>query len=212
MRPEIEAKLAAPGSAALARLPAIARECGFLTGEVERTIVHDHYLDSADLDLYRAGWALRVRDTGVRQRLTLKALTPPRDGLAIREEREEAIAWRADDGWEPAARGFGGEPRRLAGGKPLERLFTIQQLRAEFPLAGAAGTEWEGFWCLASMDHVRWSATDGSVREAFEAEFELRQGVEEQLRSCVRRIALASLWPPADTSKFQRGLEAAGLA
>lgn len=209
---EIEAKLAAPSAAALAGLPDVARACGFLVGEIERSIVHDHYLDTADLDLYRAGWALRIRDTGVRQRLTLKALTPPQEGVARREEREETIAWSAERGWALPAGALGGEPARLAGGTPLGHLFTIHQERAEFPLAGEPGAEWEGFWCQASMDLVRWHAGDGGTREAWEAEFELRRGGEELLRACVARISARTGWPLARGSKFRRGLAAAGLA
>lgn len=209
---EIEAKLAAPSAAALAQLPGIAQSCGFLIGEPERSIVQDHYLDTGDLHLYRAGWALRLRDSGVRQLLTLKALTPPREGIATREEREELVEWRMEQGWSAAERGLDGEPSRLADGQPLDRLFTIRQDRSEFPLAGEQGSEWEGFWCAASMDLVRWSAADGLPSEAYEAEFELKQGSVEQLRSCVAQIAQAARWPAAHSSKFQRGLEAAGLA
>ena len=209
---EVEAKLAAPDAAALAGLPGLARGCGFLIGEIERSILQDHYLDTGDLHLYRAGWALRLRDSGVRQLLTMKQLAAPRDGVARREEREEPIAWRLEQGWRLPATMLGGEPARLAGGLPFDRLFTIRQDRAEFPLAGDEGTEWEGFWCVASMDLARWSAAAGRASEAYEAEFELKQGHEEQLRSCVARIAGASGWTPATSSKFQRGLEAAGLA
>lgn len=209
---EVEAKLAAPDAATLARLPEIARDCGFLIGEIERSILQDHYLDTADLHLYRAGWALRLRDSGVRQLLTMKELAPPVAGVARREEREEPLAWRAANGWRLPERMLGGEPARLAEGAALDRLFTIRQDRAEFPLAGEPDTDWEGFWCVASMDMVRWSAADGRPSEAFEAEFELKQGREDQLRSCVARIARAAGWAPAASSKFQRGLEAAGLA
>lgn len=209
---EVEAKLAAPDAAALAGLPELASGCGFLIGEVERSILQDHYLDTGDLHLYRAGWALRLRDSGVRQLLTMKELAAPRDGIARREEREEPIVWRAEQGWQLPATMLGGEPARLAEGLALDRLFTIRQDRGEFPLAGDAGTEWEGFWCVASMDLVRWSAVTGRTSEAYEAEFELKQGSEEQLRSCVARIARAAGWAPATSSKFQRGLEAAGLA
>lgn len=209
---EVEAKLAAPSAAALAGLPDIARACGFLVGEPERSIMQDHYLDTGDLHLYRAGWALRLRDTGVRQVLTMKALTPPHDGVAAREEREEPLEWRKEQGWGLPAAALRGEPTRLADGQPFDRLFTILQDRTEFPLAGELGSEWEGFWCATSMDLVRWSAADNRPSEAYEAEFELKQGSEEQLRSCVARIAQATGWPLAHSSKFQRGLEAAGLA
>ncbi len=209
---EVEAKLAAPSAVALARLPDLAQSCGFLVGEVERHIVHDHYLDTADLDLYRAGWALRIRDSGVRQRLTMKALTPPRAGIAAREERETLIEWTAQDGWELPTAALDGEPTRMAAGKPFQRLFSLQQERSIFPLAGDEGTHEEGFWCEASMDLVRWTSAGGEPREAYEAEFELKQGSEDQLRSCVAQILQVSGWKAATSSKFQRGLEAAGLA
>ncbi len=209
---EIEAKLAAPSAAALAGLPGIALQAGFAVGETERFIVHDHYLDTLDLHLYRAGWALRLRDLGTRQLLTMKALAPAQEGIATREEREEPVTWTPRAGWVIPAAALGGEPVRLAEGAPFERLFSLRQDRTIFPLAGAAGSDWEGFWCEAAMDLVRWTARDGAPAEAFEAEFELKAGTVEQLAGCVRALSTASGWPPASASKYRRGLEAAGLA
>jgi inorganic triphosphatase YgiF len=211
MTVEVEAKLAAPDAAALASLPEIALQAGFVTGEVERVIVHDHYLDTEDLHLYRADWALRLRDLGTRQILALKSLTPPRAGISEREEREEPVTWTPRTGWTIPASALDGLPSRLADGSPFQRLFTLRQDRSVFPLAGAEGTNWEGFWCEASMDLVRWTARDGAPLEAYEAEFELKQGSVEQLRGCVQEIARRSGWNHASTSKFRRGLAAAGL-
>lgn len=208
---EIEAKLAAPDAATLAGLPGAALRAGFVIGEVERSIVHDHYLDTADLHLYRAGWALRLRDLGTRQLLTLKALTPARDGIATREEREEPVTWSPRAGWSVPGAALGGEAVRLAEGCPFERLFTLRQDRSAFPLAGADGTDGEGFWCEASMDLVRWTARDGAPMEAYEAEFELKRGAPDQLAACVRAIQAQTGWPAARESKFTRGLAAAGL-
>lgn len=211
MSREIEAKLAAPDAAALASLPEAAHECGFHTGEVERVIVHDHYLDTEDLHLFRAGWALRLRDLGTRQLITLKSLTPPRAGIADREEHEEPVTWSPRAGWVIPSSALDGLPSRLAEGCPFGRLFTLRQDRAMFTLAGDQATPWGGFWCEASMDQVRWTAADGEPIEGFEAEFELKAGTLEQLRSCVTAISDYTGWPLAASSKFRRGLEAAGL-
>jgi inorganic triphosphatase YgiF len=209
---EIEAKLAAPDAASLASLPGVALRAGFLVGEIERRIVHDHYLDTEDLHLYRAGWALRLRDLGTRQLLGLKELTPARGGVSEREEREEPVTWSPRSGWAIPAAALGGEPVRLAQGAPFQRLFTLRQDRAAFPLAGAGGTPWADFWCEATMDVVRWTGRDGAPLAAYEAEFELRRGTPEQLASCAAALAAATGWRPARGSKFARGLEAAGLA
>lgn len=208
---EIEAKLAAPDAAALASLPEAAHECGFHTGEVERLIIHDHYLDTEDLHLFRAGWALRLRDLGTRQLITMKSLAPARAGIADREELEEPVTWSPRAGWVVPSSALGGLPSRLAEGSPFGRLFTLRQDRSIFALAGGGDTPWAGFWCEASMDLVRWTAADGEPLEGYEAEFELKAGTVEQLQSCVAAISDYTGWPLAAASKFRRGLEAAGL-
>jgi len=211
MAREIEAKLVAPNAAALASLPEAAHECGFHTGEIEKIIVHDHYLDTEDLHLFRAGWALRLRDLGTRQLLTLKSLAPPKAGIADREELEEPVTWSPRAGWVVPASALDGLPLRLAEGSPFGRLFTLRQDRSIFALAGGSDTAWAGFWCEASMDLVRWTAGEGEAIEGCEAEFELKAGTVEQLRSCVAAISDHTGWPFAASSKYQRGLEAAGL-
>lgn len=203
--PEIEAKLIAPSAAELMQLPEHLRALGFLTTEPERQIANDHYLDTPDLDLFRAGWALRLRDTGARKFLTLKAMIPARDGIARRDEIEEEVDWDGAADWSFDDQTLEGRVKPLVGEKTLWLLFQMRQDRLQFHVATQ-----EDLWVEASMDLIRWEGTNGTL-EGFEAELEYQRGPEEALREMARALHERTGWEQADTSKFERGLVAAGL-
>lgn len=203
--PEVEAKLVAPNAAELMQLPEHLRAMGFLTTEPERHIAIDHYLDTPDLDLFRAGWALRLRDVGTRKLLTLKALIQAQDGIARREEIEEEVDWDGTADWSFDDQTLEGRVKPLVGEKTLWLLFQMRQDRLQFHVA----TE-EDLWVEASMDLIRWEGTHGTL-EGFEAELEYQRGPEDALKSMALGLAERTGWEPADGSKFERGLVAAGL-
>lgn len=201
---EVEGRLEAPTEAALMAAPRLLAEVGMSCGDAEQSIALDHYLDTDDLAFRAAGWALRLRDAGTRKLLTLKALRPARDGLAVREEHEEAVAW--DGRWAFAPGVLGGRVARLADGAPLTRLFGLRQDRLQLHAADD-----NGLWVEASMDKVRWESEDvGST--AFMLELELREGTPAALAELLARFAAHSGWPPAAWSKYEHGLAVAGLA
>ncbi|MGB0954332.1 MAG: CYTH domain-containing protein [Planctomycetota bacterium] len=202
---EIEAKLVAPSARELMMLPEHLGALGYLTTEPERGIALDHYLDTPDLDVYRAGWALRLRDVGTRKFLTLKALAPAVDGIARREEIEEEVDWHGGADWSFDDTTLEGRVKPLVGDKTLWRLFHLRQDRLMFHVA----TE-EQLWIEASMDLIRWEGRENTI-EGFEAELELQKGPEEALVEMVERLAERTGWQPADGSKFERGLQVAGL-
>lgn len=203
-RVEVEASLQAPSAAAVMALPGHLEAVGMSCGGPEQKIVLDHYVDTADLAFRAAGWALRVRDMGSRKLLGLKALRAAEDGLASREEHEQAVAWAGlldfpDDVLE-------GRVARIAAGAPLERLFAVRQDRTQLHAADE-----HGLWVEASMDCVRWDA-DGETAVAYVAELELREGTVEALRALARRLAEHTGWHAAGWSKYEHGLRVAGLA
>jgi|FLOH01.1.fsa_nt_gi inorganic triphosphatase YgiF len=204
--PEIEAKLIAPSAQELLKLPEHIKALGFHISETRRFVCLDHYLDTPDLDIFRGGWALRLRDFSGTQLLTLKALsTPSVDGIAKREEIEQEVEWDGgveldfDDGV------LGGELTHLVQDKTLWQLFHIRQDRMQFDLVTEDGLNIE-----ASMDQVRWEGQD-AIDLGFEVELELKSGSEDDLRLLVQRLVERTDWQPATASKFVRGLGVAGL-
>ncbi|RMH04796.1 MAG: CYTH domain-containing protein [Planctomycetota bacterium] len=202
---EIEARLEAPAFADLERAPGLLAAVGCWLGEEERLFLADHYLDTADLLLRRAGWTLRLRDLGTRRLLTLKACRPPRaDGLAEREEFEEPTEWAPVHGWRLPPAALGGRVAELTAGEPLERLFELRQERRLRP-AGRGGLV-----CELSLDRVEWRHRGAAARAAL-VELELRRGGPEELAALADELAAAAGWRPAPRSKFERGLALAGL-
>ena len=203
---EIEAKLVAPSADELLQLPEHIKALGFRISEIRRFVCLDHYLDTPDLDIFRGGWALRLRDQGGKQVLTMKALTPlAEDGIARREEIEQTVEWDGgveldfDDGV------LGGKLTPLVGEKTLWQLFHIRQDRMQFDIVTEEALQLE-----ASMDQVRWEGQD-AIDLGFEVELELKAGSEEDLRAVLKRLIDRTDWQPAIASKFERGLGVAGL-
>jgi inorganic triphosphatase YgiF len=203
---EIEAKLVAPSVDELMQLPEHVEALGFRISETRRLVCKDHYLDTPDLDIFRGGWALRLRDVGGRQLLTMKALEPaPADGVARRVELEQEVEWDGgveldfDDGV------LGGELTPLVADKTLWQLFHVRQDRTQFEIVTDLGLTVE-----ASMDQIRWEGQD-AIDLGFEAELELKAGSEDDLRDLVQQLIERTGWCPAPASKFERGLGVAGL-
>ncbi|MBL7009415.1 MAG: CYTH domain-containing protein [Planctomycetes bacterium] len=198
---EIEAKLDVPSPRDLDRAPGLIAELGYFVGEGERCLVVDHYLDTLDLDVYRAGWALRLRDRGTRQVLTLKACEAVgADGLAVREEIEEEIEWAPDRAWAFDQTALGGRLPGLSLGKPLTELFELRQERRVYDLSDG-----EQLWVELSCDRVQWIRRDG-LQSANTLELELKQGDLEGLRTLLRRLQRRTGWLPATWSKFEVGV------
>lgn len=209
---EIEAKLVAPSAHELIALPRHLSDLGLIHTEPERVIARDHYLDTEDLHLWRAGWALRLRDLGIRKLLTMKALRPAGDdGLAVREEHETEVQWEGGDQPRFPQDVLGGRLDLVLQGRELRRIFHVHQERMQFHAGGAEGGPWDGFWVEASMDLIRWEGVEGTM-DGFEAELELTSGPIESLRELMGRLAEATGWEAGHGSKFERGLRVAGLA
>jgi len=204
-RTEIEAKLVAPNAEELLQLPEHLRALGFLTTEPERVVALDHYLDTPDLDVFRAGWALRLRDLGNKKFLTLKSLVAPVDGIAHREEYEEEVDWEGTADWSFDDNTLQGRVKPLVGDKTLWLLFQLRQERMQFNVA----TE-SSLWIEASMDLIRWEGRDKTI-EGFEAELEYIHGPEEELKAMATALQKRTKWEIAQESKFERGLMVAGL-
>jgi inorganic triphosphatase YgiF len=106
-----------------------------LTVTPDSTIgIADSYYDTGDWRLYRAGYALRVREENGEFEATMKSLEPADGSLRKRREISESLE---DDSLATLgkARGpVGSMARKIVGGRALRLLFQIRTRRQRFAL------------------------------------------------------------------------------
>jgi inorganic triphosphatase YgiF len=195
---ETEAKFTIPEIDTFTALQRITRLGDFDLAPVGVKNVRDRYLDTAGRDLYRAGYACRIRTGDERQRLTLKALTPPAEAIHRRHEVEADVETDQPQSW---ARG---EARALVleiiGSASLETLFHIDQTRHVYHVLHQDRPVIE-----YSLDEV--SLQRGTAIDYLELEAELIEGgAEADLERFIE--TLLADWPlqPETRSKFEHGL------
>src|SRR5918993_5227826 len=96
--------------------------------------ITDTYYDTDDSRFYRAGYALRVRNTDGEVEATMKSLTPAEGSLRRRREISEPLSDDKPSTLKEAGGAVGGRSRTLVGGRELRPLFTIKTYRQGFAL------------------------------------------------------------------------------
>ena len=136
---------------------------GVVVGPGSADELVDGYYDTGDWRLYRAGYALRIRETKDGAEATMKALSPAEGGLRRRREISEPLK----DGEIGTLRSSGGPVgerlRLLVGAREVERIFQVRTGRKTYPLSVAdeAGSTPDG---APSGEVVQDAA--GNVRES----------------------------------------------
>jgi CHAD domain-containing protein/adenylate cyclase class IV len=200
--PEIELKLNAGPDAFQAVLDWLRDQAGFQPSEPSVTVLDDTYYDTPDRWFLRAGAALRLRRTDESAEISLKALDPPRGGIATRLEIKGPLARRPP-----------GRIRRIPAGpireyldacgapltvRPLFRLWTE---RTVVHCSDASGARLEACCDRAELD------APGRGRDTFdEIEIEHCAGNEVRHAGLMRALARSLGLDPSQSSKFQRGL------
>jgi len=198
---EIEAKYAISDPAvfdALLELRALGEYGLRPTGE--RHVV-DHYLETADRDLLRGGYACRLREGEANGQwlLTVKGLGGADGALHQREEHEcEVPPGSGPADWpESPARDI---VTRLSEGRPLTELFTLRQLRTS--RAVEQGDRAVGELSLDTVD----ADIAGRKTRALELEIELGpSGTMDDLHAIDAELREHDL-KAQSTSKFERAL------
>ncbi len=177
----------------------------------------DRYLDTDGWIVHRAGFALRLRDSGGPVHAELKALTGPEGEadpsaplrrIEISERLSEAYplaplaGLRAGSG--PVAR----RVRDLAGSAELRPLFTLRTLRRSFALRSGCATLAE-----VALDHTSILRADGAAAgELQRLEVEVSgEDTGERVEPFARQLREQGGLQPAERSKFEAGLEACAL-
>jgi len=169
--------------------------------------VHDQYLDTPTRLLMRSGVSCRLRRIGKRDTLTLKSLTPFKEGLADRFELSEKLA-QEDWNWPGPLPGRDVRIRLL----PLTRslnvrcLFELMQERRVYDIWTREGAHLE-----VSADRVCLAGAEcsGSLQRL---EVELRDGLPASLIQFASNLQHKLGLKPAGESKFTFGLRMAGLS
>ncbi len=203
---EIELKYRVTDSEAAERLVADHRLGDLIATGPARTSQHeDHYVDTADGALARAGFAVRLRQAGGATIVSIKSLARDGGGALHRRVELEGPADRATrphDWPGSAARSMILE---LAGDAPLVQLVALRQLRRKRRYA-RDGTEVE--LSLDSVDVV----DRGRIIDSFrELEVELVAGDPAVLDGLAERLADSPGLDAAERSKYELALDAAGI-
>jgi triphosphatase len=176
-----------------------------LTVTPDSTIgITDSYYDTDDWRLYRAGYALRVRETDGEVEATMKSLEPADGSLRRRREISEPLA---DDRLATLgkARGpLGSMARKIVGGRALRLLFRIRTRRQRFAL------RFEDSTGEVSLDASEIPVGEDSINLR-RVEVEIGEAPSPELQGFVDEMQFALELSPATLSKYETGLYASGL-
>lgn len=212
--PEVEAKFLVRDPNQLNELVEVLRSLGYTLEPHRNETILDRYFDTPDWRILQAGWAFRCRDRSGERSLTLKALSLSEGPIQVREEVEQRIRV-------PHTR-LGDLPSgpvrdRLAAilnGVRAEELFVIRNQRLLYRLVTPEDhtTHIELAIDQAQIIAEKVTKTAPGTLNFTELELELKQGQHQTLEQLADKLASRVDVLPARLSKFQRGLQTAGLA
>lgn len=171
----------------------------------------DRYFDTEDWRILAAGWALRHRRDDSSEKLTLKSVGS-RDGLLYRREEIEQPLRAGTPSCEPTAPGpVEDKLEQLVNGAHRRELFTVENRRSHFRLHVQHGDPAIMDLCL---DRARIISPGAAANGLFftEIEVELEAGEPEAVAQLAAILEQQAGLLPSEFSKFERGLQAAGLS
>ena len=172
-------------------------------GPARSTQLEDRYVDTADGALGRAGFAVRLRQTGGETVVSVKSLTRTNGpGGAVRREELEGPADRVAAALDWPASDARALVLEHAGDAPLVELVTIRQLRRKRELrSGRSRVE-------LSLDEVDVVSRGRIVDRFVELEAELTKGDEDALEALAAALDGEPALQRALTSKLEAALSA----
>lgn len=174
----------------------------------------DRYVDTEDWAILRAGWACRIRRRGDDAVVTLKSLQGPDGSVFAREEISQPLP--AETGGQALALPPGPVQARLAAivdNSPFAELFLVTSERTVYEAArsGIDTPRIELDLDRTRIDAEKRTEKATGVLEFTELELELLSGTAAQLESVAAMLRDDAGLMPAKYSKYERGLQAAGL-
>jgi triphosphatase len=202
MEAEIKLAIDAASVVQIKKLPVLREHA---TSKPEEREHVDRYFDSADFDLWRHGFALRVRSSDGRHVQTLKGGGSALAGLHRRTELESEIGSEQPD-FDLFARQLNEAlPRLAARHTPaLEPVFVNRSKRSSWMLALADGVQVE---CALDIGELQHGDRSVPVREL---ELEIKQGDPAILYQLAQQVHGALPVRLENVSKAERGYALAG--
>jgi CHAD domain-containing protein len=215
---EIEAKFIVRRPEQIDRALRVLEANGFAVSPRGVTEHADIYYDTADWSVLVAGWACRVRRHRGHGKVTLKSLDDADAAVLVRSEISQALKGQHA----PAPRCLPEGPVReklegMLGDKPLVELFRVSARRTVYDLEKSGAKPGAKPLCLElDVDECRIEAEKTTekatgVLEFTELELESRTGNAADLESVAALLHDEAGILHARFSKFERGLQAAGL-
>src|SRR5215211_2151286 len=176
--------------------------------------ITDTYYDTDDWRFYRAGYALRIRNTGGEVEATMKSLTPAEGSLRRRREISEALEDDRPATLKKASGPVGRRSRALIGGREIRPLFKLETSRQGFALLRESTNE---SYKDVRVGEISLDASEISLGEEtthltrVEVESALGDAPIPDLRGFVDEMQSALELAPASFSKYEAGLYASGL-
>ena len=201
---EVELKYRVVDLAAAERYLA-AEEIGAFTGTAapRSTQLEDRYVDTADGALDRAGFAVRLRQSGRGTVVSVKSTSRTEGaGGSMRREELEGPADRTAGPLDWPASDARSLVLELAGDAPLLELVTIRQLRRK-RIVRDGDTRVE-----LSLDEVDVVSRSRVIDRFVELEAELVKGAEERLAGLAAVFSADPALAPASGSKLEAAMEA----
>lgn len=213
-----------------------------LLGSVSGDDLVDGYYDTGDWRLYRAGYALRIRETGDGAEATMKSLSPAEGNLRRRREISEPLKDAAIGTLRKSRGPVGERLRLLLGEREAGRIFEVRTSRKTFPLsfavgasdAGTNGSSGGGAAQDAAGDAQEEAGAGGSSRVGevvldssviplgegeesvgltrVEVEVDAGSASDRRLRGFVKEMEVSLELRQARISKYEAGIFATGLS
>lgn len=194
------------------------------TGEEEPSVtpgevreISDTYLDTDDWRIYRAGYALRIRQVrGAKAEATMKRLASENGAPDLKSRREisETLDSAAPEALKNASGPVGERVQALSGPESLRPLFEVKTRRSTYGLTlddsevGEVGEVGE-----VALDETDIPEANGAEPTRLRrVEVESEPGMAFRLGPFVGRLRDECRLSPASASKYEAGLSARGLA
>ena len=172
--------------------------------------LRDIYLDTEDWRLFRAGFALRLRQEAGRVEATLKELDSARSDVADRREITERLSKSGLRALAQASGPVGGRVRDVAGVKRLRTLFEVRTSRQRFAVRSRDRALDVG---EIALDEARFSRGKGHRRPMLLTRVELEVIGQDSgpLEGLANRLRAECGLSRATENKFAVGLRSASL-
>jgi inorganic triphosphatase YgiF len=187
---------------------------GFEISECGETSHVDRYFDTDDWSILRAGWACRVRHRNGDDKLTLKSLHGPDGSVFAREEISQPIQGQQDLATLSLPSGpVKDHLRDILNETPVVELFRVTSLRGVYDATrnGEAPLTIELDFDRTRIEAEKTGEKAAGILTFTELELELVSGNAADLEAVACLLHDEAGLMPAQYSKFERGLQAAGL-